>query len=401
MLRNDKKIKIVFIGSLLLLMLLFQSTQSTNAAVTKAAAPGTDLKIESLSAILLEPASGEVLFQQNANQKLPPASVTKLMVMLLAMEAVDKRQIKLTDVVSASPEACKMGGSQIWLEPGEQMTVSELLKAVCIVSANDASYALAEHIAGSEESFIALMNKRAQELGLTSTSYVNTTGLEPATGESGNMTCAADMARLAQEVIKHPLVFQWTGVWIDSLRGGKSFLRNTNNLVRFYRGCDGLKTGFTNQAGFCLVATAKRDGVRLIAVAMRAPTSTIRSADISKLFNYGFSKFKSHQIFVGGEKLGTVKVFRGERDTVTAIVPKELTAVLKRDYAGAIEKKIELMPFVSAPVNAGQKIGKVTLLAQGKVCGSCDLISGQMVKRASFFQLWWQICRNLIGISVN
>lgn len=376
-------------------MLLFCSTAAP------AAAPGAELKIESSAAILLEPASGEVLFRKNENQPLPPASVTKLMVMLLAMEAVDQCRIKLTDVVSASPEACKMGGSQIWLEPGEQMTVADLLKAVCIVSANDASYALAEHIAGSEEGFVELMNKRAKELGLTNTHYVNTSGLEPAPGESGNVTSASDMAYLAREVIKHPLVFKWTGVWIDSLRGGKSYLRNTNNLVRFYRGCDGLKTGFTNQAGFCLVATAKREGVRLIAVTMKAPTSTARSADISKLFNYGFSKYKSHQIFLGGEKLGAVKVFRGAQDTVSAIVPKELTAVLKRDYTGTISKKVELLPYVSAPVNPGQKLGKVTLSAQGKVCGGCDLVAGNAVKRASFFQIWRQICRKIIESNIN
>jgi D-alanyl-D-alanine carboxypeptidase (penicillin-binding protein 5/6) len=400
--RNQPKTKIIFIiSSILLLVLLFNSMPAAVAATASASAPGAALKIASLSAILLEPASGEVLFRQNENQQLPPASVTKLMVMLLAMEAVDERRIKLTDVVSASPEACKMGGSQIWLEPGEQMTVAELLKAVCIVSANDASYALSEHIAGSEESFVALMNKRAKELGLKQTSYVNTSGLEPAPGEVGNMTSASDMALLAQEVIKHPLVFQWTGVWIDSLRGGKSFLRNTNNLVRFYRGCDGLKTGFTNQAGFCLVATAKREGVRLIAVSMKAPASEVRSADISKLFNYGFSQFKSHQIFLGGEKLGAVKVFRGQQDTVPAIVPKELTAVLKRDYTGTIAKKIALLPYVSAPVNPGQKIGKVTLSAQGKVCGECDLVAGKAVKRASFFQIWRQICRKIIGNNIN
>ena len=341
----SKLLKILLVINLL----LFFIAGFTAIAHGEAAA----LKIESLSAILLEPESGETLFQLNSQQKLPPASVTKLMVMLLALEAIDKGQIKLTDMVTASPEACKMGGSQIWLEPGEQMTVAELLKAVCIVSANDASYALAEYIAGSEENFISLMNKRSTELGLKDTHYVNTTGLEPGMGGPGNITSASDMAFLAREVIKHPIVYRWSGVWIDSLRGGKSFLRNTNNLVRFYQGCDGLKTGFTNQAGFCLVATAKRHGVRLIAVAMKAPTPEIRSRDISKLLNYGFAQYKAFPVYKGGENLGKVTIFRGQQESVNGIVPGELTAILKRNFKGEIVKTVKLMPLVKAPVPKG------------------------------------------------
>ncbi len=359
------------------------------------------LKIDSYAAVLLEPNSGEILFQQNSDRKLPPASVTKLMVMLLTLEALEKGEIKLTDTISASPEACKMGGSQIWLEPGEEMTVAELLKAVCIVSANDASYALAEHIAGSEDEFVALMNKRARELGLKNTNYVNTTGLEPSSGGEGNVTSAADMAILAREVVKHPQVLKWTGVWIDSLRGGKSFLRNTNNLVRFYSGCDGLKTGFTNQAGFCLVATAKRDGVRMIAIVMKAPNSKIRSQDISKLFNYGFSKYKAHVIFKGGEQVGTVRVFRGKQSDVRAVVSGELTAILKRDYQGTIQKTIKIGSFIKAPVSPGQKIGVVYITADGKKCGQANLIAAQKVERASFFQIWWQTIQNVLGNTVG
>ena len=364
-------------------------------------AEGTTLKIESLSSILLEPESGEILFQNNSELKLPPASVTKLMVMLLTLEAIDRGQIKLTDTVSASPEACKMGGSQIWLEPGEQMTVAELLKAVCIVSANDASYALAEYLSGSEENFIALMNKRAVELGLKDTRYVNTTGLEPSSGKSGNVTSARDMAFLAREIIKHPTVFRWSGVWIDNLRGGKSFLRNTNNLVRFYQGCDGLKTGFTSQAGFCLVATAKRQGVRLVAVVMKAPSSQIRSKDISKLFNYGFAQYKSYPIYQGGENLGKVTVFLGRQNQVEAIVPRELTAVLKRNFQGEIERTVKLSPLIKAPVIKGAKIGEVLLSADGKSCGNIDLVASHDVPKASFFELCSQIFHRIISAGVN
>ena len=368
--------------------------------MVQGAAPVPVLKLDSYSAILMEPISGEVLFQQNKDQKMPPASVTKLMVMLLALEALDKQQIKLSDVVAASPEACKMGGSQIWLEPGEQMTVAELMKAVCIVSANDASYALAEHIAGSEENFIALMNKRARQLGLKSTHYVNTTGLEPDAGGTGNLTSAADMAILAREVIRYPMVFRWTGVWIDSLRGGKSFLRNTNNLVRFYSGCDGLKTGFTNEAGFCLVATAKRDGVRLIAVVMKAPDSKVRSRDVTKLFNYGFSKFKSHVVLKAGTAVGKIKVFRGHVPEISAVTASDLSAVIKRDFKGVVGKTIKLAPMVHAPVAAGQKIGEAFLTIDGKPCGRVDLIAAQTITRASFFRIWRMIIHRVIGNAV-
>lgn len=362
---------------------------------------GPDLKIDGVSAVLMEPTSGEIIFSKNPDRKLPPASVTKLMVMLLTLEALDKGQVKLTDVVSASPEACRMGGSQIWLEPGEEMTVADLLKAVCIVSANDASYALAEHLAGSEANFIALMNKRAAELGLKNTHFVNTTGLEPDAGGEGNLTSAADMAILAREIIKYPLVFKWTGVWIDSLRDGKSFLRNTNKLVRFYRGCDGLKTGYTDKAGYCLVATAKRDGVRMIAVVMKSSTGDTRSRDITTMLNYGFSQYKAFQVCQAGDKVGKVKVFRGKKTTVDAITPRELTAILKRDQTGEVIKTVKLNRMASAPVKKGQVVGKVELTYAGKPCGQMELVAAEEVGRAGFFELWGQFIQQAIRAVVG
>jgi D-alanyl-D-alanine carboxypeptidase (penicillin-binding protein 5/6) len=395
-LKSNWKIAIVLFAVVLMMNLV-----SPALVRAKALNPDLQLKIDAHAAVLLEPSSGEIVFAKNPDLQLPPASVTKLMVMLLVLEAVDRGDVKLTDVVAASPEACKMGGSQIWLEPGEQMTVSELLKAVCIVSANDASYALAEHIAGSEENFISLMNKRAKQLSLKSTVYVNTTGLDPDGGGAGNMTSAGDMALLAREVIKHPTVFRWTGVWIDSLRGGKSFLRNTNKLVRFYRGCDGLKTGYTAKAGFCLVASAKRDGVRLVAVVMNSPTTDARSKDISKLLNYGFSKFKAVQIYQGGETVSRVKVFRGTQPLVAAVVPRELAAVLHREARGNVVKTIQLERVVNAPVRKGQKIGQVLLSIDGKSCGQVDLVAAADIKRASVLQIWWEIFRRTIRIGVS
>lgn len=355
-----------------------------------------EIILESEAAVLIEPVSGEILIQKNADKKMHPASVTKLMVILLVLEALDREEIKLTDVVTASPEACKMGGSQIWLEPGEQMTVEELLKAVAIVSANDASYALGEHLAGSEANFIALMNQRARELGLSHTTYVNTTGLEPENGATGNLTSALDMARLAREVLKYPYVLKWSGTWIDYLRGGKSFLRNTNRLVRFYQGCDGLKTGFTGEAGFCLVATAKRDGVRMVAVTMKAPTDKSRAKDISSLFNYGFSKYKAYQIYRGGENLGKVRLFRGREKYVNAVVAGELTAVVKRTETGTIIRDIHVDPVIHAPVSRGQKVGEVVVSIAGKPCGKVDLIAEKEIARSSIFGIWSQILKSLV-----
>ncbi|NLW46902.1 MAG: D-alanyl-D-alanine carboxypeptidase [Firmicutes bacterium] len=362
---------------------------------------GPDLKIDGFSAVLMEPSSGEILFCKDPDRKLPPASVTKLMVMLLALEAIDRGEIKLTDVISASPEACRMGGSQIWLEPGEEMTVADLLKAVCIVSANDASYALGEHLAGSEENFITLMNKRAGELGLKNTHFVNTTGLEPDGGGIGNLTSAREMAILAREVIKHPIVFKWTSVWIDSLRDGKSFLRNTNKLVRFFRGCDGLKTGYTDKAGYCLVATAQREGVRMIAVVMKSSTIDSRSRDISTMFNYGFSQYKAYRVCQAGDIAGQVKVFRGKETVLDAVVPRELTAILKRNQKGEVIKKVKLDRMIAAPVKKGQIIGEVVLTYEGKPCGRMELVAAKDVARAGFFELWGQIIRKIFGLAVG
>jgi D-alanyl-D-alanine carboxypeptidase (penicillin-binding protein 5/6) len=357
--------------------------------------------LKSETALLMEPTTRTILFQKNPDRKMHPASVTKLMVMLLTLEAVNRNQIRLTDRVTASAEACKMGGSQIWLEPGEQMTVAELLKAVCIVSANDASYALAERLAGSEANFIALMNRRAGQLGMKNTVYYNTTGLTPDQGGTGNLTTAVDQAILAREVIKYPMVFQWSGRWIDSLRGGKSFLRNTNKLVRFYRGCDGLKTGFTHEAGYCLVATAQRDGVRLIAVAMKAPTIDDRSREVSQLFNYGFSRFQAQTVYRGGETVAKIRVIRGKEKYVAVKVTGKLAALIQRGATGKITKTVKLRQSLHAPVQAGQKVGEITLTFNGKPCGRADLVTVRNVKRATLIQFWREIFNGIIRAGVN
>jgi len=363
--------------------------------IVQSALAALPFKIQSDSVLLMEAASGEVLVDKDSAKSLPPASVTKMMVMLLVMEAVDTGQIKLTDKVVASPEACRMGGSQIWLEPGEEMTVEDLMKAVGIVSANDASVALAEYIAGSHEEFVKLMNKRGQELRLASTNYVNATGLAPDGNGPGNITSAQDQALLARELLKHPTVLKWTGTWIDSLRGGESFLRNTNNLVRFYDGCDGLKTGYTNEAGYCLVATARRNGVRLIAVVMKAPTSPVRNNEITKLFNYGFSQFKAIKVLSAGQVLGKTKVMKGQVTEVDLIIPEDLLVVLKKDLQATPEVLVKIPPKVRAPLAQGAPVGEVVVMIDGETKVTAPVVTASAVEESGFFRFLWQITKNV------
>ncbi|HHT48899.1 MAG TPA: D-alanyl-D-alanine carboxypeptidase [Firmicutes bacterium] len=370
------------------LFFILLSVQSTLAALP--------FNIQSESVVLMEVSSGEILVEKNSNKPLPPASVTKMMVMLLAMEAIDRGEIKLNDKVIASPEACRMGGSQIWLEPGEEMTVEDLMKAVGIVSANDASVALAEYISGSHEEFVKLMNNHAQELGLKNTVYVNATGLSPDGGGPGNMTSAYDQAILARELLKHPTVLKWTGTWIDSLRGGESFLRNTNNLVRFYDGCDGLKTGYTSEAGYCLVATAKRNGVRLIAVVMKAPTSPVRNNEITKLFNYGFSQFKALKVLSAGQVIGKTKVMKGRTNEVNLIMPEDLLVVLKRDTQTTPEVLAKIPAKVRAPLAQGTPVGEVIVKIDGETKVTAPLVTEAAVEESGFFRFLWQITKNML-----
>lgn len=365
------------------------------------AADNSPMKIEAESAILMEASTGEVLFSQNENKPLPPASVTKMMVMLLAMEAIDSGKLKLTDKITASPEACRMGGSQIWLEPGESMTVSDLMKAVCIVSANDASYAIAEHLAGSEEQFIQKMNKRSQELGLKQTRFVNTTGLTPDAGGEGNITSAKDMAVLARELLKHPSILKWTGTWLDSVRDGNSYLRNTNNLVRFYQGCDGLKTGFTEEAGFCLVSTAKRNGVRMIAVVMKAPNSKVRSREVSRLFNYGFSLFQATELYPSGAKVGEAKILLGDKSSVSAILPNGLQIITRKENTHKPETTIKLPTTLKAPIRKGQTIGEVFVSLNGQEIAKAPLIAAEDIRESGFLRSWLKIFKEIFGTFFN
>ncbi len=342
--------------------------------------------IEAKSVILMEASAGTVLFEKNADEALPPASVTKVMTMLLVLEAIDAQTLGLQDTVTVSDYASSMGGSQVYLKAGEQMTVSDLLKSVVVASANDAAVALAEHLAGSEEAFVARMNARAAELGMTNTVFKNTNGLDDE--DTGHVTSARDIALMSREVLKHPLIFDYTTIRTDTIRDGAFTLTNTNRLVRFYRGCNGLKTGSTSKAGFCISATAARDGLQLICVVMGAPNKDTRNSLAASLLEYGFTNYAVAAL--PGGVTDPIPVHGGKQDTVTGIYP-DFTQTVTRGTEKNVTFDFVLPDALTAPVKAGDIIGNITyksgdtVLATHDICASCD------VPEIGFFELFWRM----------
>ena len=321
----------------------------------------SDASLPAKSAILLDQLQGTVLYEKNADEQLPPASITKVMTLLLAMEALESGRIKIDDIVTASDYACSMGGSQIWLKPGEQMTVEEMLKAICIVSANDASVAVGEHIAGTNDAFIDMMNKRAQELGMNNTHFLNCTGLD----EAGHLTTARDIAIMSRELMKHNGIKEYTTIWMDTLRNGEIELVNTNRLVRFYGGTTGLKTGTTNGAGSCLSATAERDGLGLVSVVMGCPTSDERFASARSLLDYGFANYMVAEAPSIDDKLYPVKVIHGVESFVDVTYQSPGGFVVSKQGKDLIVQEVTLAEDVEAPVYEGQTLGSVDIIIDG------------------------------------
>ena len=336
------------------------------------------------SALLMEKQTGTVLFAQDEHTPREPASVTKIMTLLLVMEAIDSGALSYDDVVTGSAHAAGMGGSQIWLKENEQMTVRDLLKAVCIVSGNDAAVALAEHLAGSEDAFVERMNARAQELGMNDTHFVNCTGL-PA---ERHLTSACDIALMSRELIlHHPDIRQFTTVWMDSLRGGESMLVNTNKLIRFYDGATGLKTGSTGSAGYCLSATAEKNGMELIAVVLKGKTSDERFSDAKSLLNYGFSTWSLVTV-TPDEVLPPVPVMLGVRGTVQPVLTSENTLLVEKTLANSLTKEIALAESVAAPVYAGDTLGQLTVRdAAGNTVAELPILAGEDVGHVTFVQM--------------
>ena len=354
---------------------------------------GVELTLTSHAALLMEKTTGQILYAQNEHEALPPASVTKIMTVLLTMEAIDSGRIALDDVVTVSAYAAGMGGSQVFLAEGEQITVDDLLKGVCVSSGNDAAVALAEHVAGVTELFVEQMNNRARELGMNDTHFVNCTGL---TAE-GHVTSAHDIALMSRELLlHHPEVRNYTTIWMDTLRNGTFGLNNTNKLIRFYDGATGLKTGFTREAGYCISATAERDGMELIAVIMKGNTSDSRNADAKALLNYGFSTYALVDI-QPEEPLPVLPVVLGTADTVSAVLPEEgRTLLLEKSQTGGLTQTVELPEAVTAPVCAGARLGTLTVSREGTVALAIPIVAGETVERLTWSQTVTQMLRTAI-----
>jgi len=349
------------------------------STVETVTAIGQTLDIKAKSAILIEPNTGKILYEMNSDEVLPPASITKIMSLLLVMEALDRRDFDLETVVSASEHACSMGGSQIWLEPGEGMTVDDLLRATVIASANDACVALGELVAGSEEGFVALMNQRAKELGMNSTTFKNCTGLDA----EGHTTTAHDVAVMSGELIKHDLIKDYSTVWMDSLRNGESELVNTNKLVRFYKGTTGLKTGTTSTAKYCLSATAERDGLELVAVIMAGDSSSDRFEGAKKLLDYGFSNYSFSKIDPEFNQK-SVEISKGEIKKVGVEAKGSISLLLPKADKNNITRQVEWKKNLSAPVNKGDVLGYVNIFNGEESIGRVEIRATERVKKRNF-----------------
>ena len=355
------------------------------------AAIGQSLDIKAKSAFLLEPYSGEVLYESNADEVLPPASITKIMSLLLVMEAIDRGDLTLETVISASEHACSMGGSQIWLEPGEAMSVDDLLKAAVIASANDATVALGEAISGSEEGFVAQMNARAEELGMTNTKFINCTGLDA----EGHLTTAHDVGLMAAALIKHPLIKEYSTVWMDTLRDGKSELVNTNKLVRFYKGTTGLKTGTTSGAGYCLAATAERDGMELVAVIMGGDTSNDRFNGAKKLLDFGFANYAFTEILPQLSADFTADIKKGVKKQIKAIADDKLGFISPKTDKSEFTQSIVLNEGITAPVKKGDIIGRIEVYKGEEPIGTIEITAAEDVERMTFWTAFMWLIRGL------
>ena len=336
------------------------------------------------SAILMEASTGTVLMEHNPDEKLSPASITKVMTILLTFEALDTGKIALEDKVTASRNASSKGGSQIWLKEGEVMTVHELLKATVIASANDACTALGEYIAGDELSFVSLMNERAKELGMNNTSFENCSGLDDTV--TNHYSTARDVAIMSCELMKHKKVKEYTTIWMDSLRDGDTQLVNTNKLIRYYDGATGLKTGTTSKAGYCVSATAERDGMELVAVVLGSNNSSERFEDAKKMLNWGFANYAVFQPEIDQSLITEVNVLYGEQEVIKPVTEKPGSILVERNMKDKIEQRVDMCVDVEAPVEKNQTLGKVYFEIDGEKFGECAILNPERVERRG---LWF------------
>ena len=347
-----------------------------------------DLNISSEGAILMDEDSGTILYTKNEHEKLRPASVTKVMTLLLTMKALDRGDIKLTDKVPCSTKARQMGGSQIWLNETEELTVDEMLKAICVVSANDCTVAMAEFLGGTEEAFVQKMNDRAKELGMNDTTFKNSHGID----EEGHMTSAYDIAIMSRELSKnHPSIHNYTTIWMDTLRDGKSQLVNTNKLVRFYSGATGLKTGSTSQALFNLSATATRNDLKLIAVVMRGPTSQQRFDDAKALLDYGFANVSNKVIINKGDVAQTVSIEKARKNEVDIVAENNLSALLNKGAEKDVRTEIILDENIKAPIEYYEKVGVERCYLGDELIGEINLVANEKVESKKYIDFFSEI----------
>lgn len=353
-----------------------------------------NLEVEAKSAALIDVATGTVLFEQNSHERLSPASVTKVMTMLLIMEAIDSGKISWGDTVTASEEAAAKGGSQVYLKVGETMIVEDMLKSIAVSSANDCACAMAEHLSGSEASFVEAMNARAKELGMEDTHFVNCTGLDDSADAAEHKTSAHDIALMSRELLhNHPDITKFTTIWMDTIRNGAFGLSNTNKMVRFYNGCTGLKTGFTRGAGYCLSASAEREGLQLIAVVMGCESSQKRFAACKALLDYGFANFALIQPEIPESSVVPVKL--GVADTVTAIPASDGRMLIDKGQKSLVTTEVVLDEEVTAPVSQGQRLGTMTVKAGEQILAEIPMVAAQPVEKLTFWQMFKILLRKV------
>ena len=351
-------------------------------------------EVSAKSAVLMDAATGTILYEQNAHEKLPPASVTKVMTMLLIMEAIDGGKISWDDSVTASEAAAAKGGSQIYLKVGETMSVTDMLKSIAVSSANDCACAMAEHIAGSEEAFVQLMNDRAAELGMQDTHFVNCTGLDDEPNAAEHLTSAHDIAIMSRQLLLyHPEIKKFTTIWMDTVRNGTFGLSNTNKLVRFYSGATGLKTGFTAKAGYCLSASASRDEMELIAVVMGSKTSQDRFAACKQLLDFGFANYA---LVRPQAQQGSVKVSLGTADAVAAVPTRDPQLLIDKSQKSSVTSTLELEPGITAPVSKGQRLGTLTVRSGEQVLAQIPMVAAEAVPKLTWAQMFAQVLKCLV-----
>ncbi|MFP4662352.1 MAG: D-alanyl-D-alanine carboxypeptidase family protein [Halanaerobiales bacterium] len=349
------------------------------------------------AAILIDAETGQVLYEKNADEQLPPASITKIMTLLIAMEQVESGEISMEDEVTISRFAESMGGSQIFLQAGTRVKFGDLLKAVTIASGNDASVAVAETVAGTYGNFVNWMNERAKELGMENTHFENTTGLPEEYGK--HYSTARDISIMSRELVKYTQILQWASIWHELLQlpGREADLTNTNKLIRYYPGMDGLKTGHTQEAGYCLSATAVRDDMRLISVVMAADTEREREEATSRLLDYGFNAFNKELRISQGDEVQNIEVPNGKQTVTTAYAAEDLYVVIKKGTRDTISKKVNIEEELKAPIEEGQKIGEVLILQEGKILGRVDILASENIEKAGFFTRIWRSFVNWVG----